>query len=172
MESISVHNGEHPKPENSIRFVWISDTHNATNNFEVPNGDVLLHAGDFTKKGTPQQVAHFNKFLQSLPHEHKVVIAGNHDLLFDLENWDRLRERFMLPKTIDAVSSKNSLENWIYLEESGCEIYGYKIWGSPWTPTFWNWAFNAERGEAMAYYMNKIPEGTEILITHGPPFDI
>ena len=87
------------------------DSFKTMESLSVHNGEVLLHAGDFTKKGTPQQVSHFNKFLQSLPHEHKVVIAGNHDLLFDLENWDRLRERFMLPKTIDVVSFKNSLEN-------------------------------------------------------------
>ena len=53
----------------------------------VPDGDVLLHGGDFTKRGTRKEVQHFNKFLGSLPHKHKIVIAGNHEVTFDTESY-------------------------------------------------------------------------------------
>lgn len=56
-----------------------------------------------------------------------------------------------------------------YLEDSGCEVLGYKIWGSPWSPTFFNWAFNLDIGEPLASKWELIPNDTEILITHGPP---
>jgi Icc-related predicted phosphoesterase len=62
--------------------------------------------------------------------------------------------------------------NCIYLENSAVELFGYKIWGSPITPTFYNWAFNADRGEEIKKYRDLIPEGTDILITHGQPYGI
>jgi Icc-related predicted phosphoesterase len=50
------------------------------------------------------------------------------------------------------------------------EIDGVKIYGSPWQPEFYNWAFNLPRGEKLAEKWGKIPEGLDILVTHGPAF--
>jgi len=61
------------------------------------------------------------------------------------------------------------LTNCIYLEDSSTTVHGYKIYGSPWTPYFFGWAFNAQRGKECAEIWSKIPTDTEILITHGPP---
>ena len=74
-----------------MRLVCLSDTHGSHEQLEVPDGDVLLHAGDFTRGGTPEQVGAFATFLAGLPHRHKVVVAGNHDFLFQ-EQPDRARE--------------------------------------------------------------------------------
>ncbi len=71
----------------------MSDTHNETDGMQVPAGDVLLHAGDMTRHGTVRDVRHFSKFLASLPHPVKIVIAGNHDLPFDSDNFERLINR-------------------------------------------------------------------------------
>jgi len=57
----------------------------------------------------------------------------------------------------------------IYLENSGVEVAGYKIWGSPISPTFFNWAFMANRGDDIQKYWDMIDEDVDILITHGPP---
>ena len=57
----------------------------------------------------------------------------------------------------------------IYLEDSSCEVLGYKIWGSPWTPWFCDWGFNARRGEESKSHWDKIPNDTDIILTHGPP---
>ena len=62
-----------PKPEGHTRFVCISDTHNRTNpDTIIPEGDVLLHAGDFTMVGAPGEIEQFVGFMRTLPHKHKV----------------------------------------------------------------------------------------------------
>ena len=63
-----------PKPEGHTRFVCISDTHNRTNaDTSVPEGDVLLHAGDFSMVGAPGEIEQFVGFMRTLPHKHKVA---------------------------------------------------------------------------------------------------
>lgn len=119
----------------------------------IPDGDVLVHAGDFTMQGRAAEINEFNEQLARLPHKHKVVIAGNHDIGFETHSED----------------ARALLTNATYLEDSGVEIEGVKFWGSPWQPQFFDWAFNLERGEALKEKWQKIPEDTDVLITHGPP---
>ncbi len=77
----------------TIKFVCVSDTHGLCDRLVVPDGDVLLHAGDFSNVGEPEIVEEFNEWLGRLPHPIKVVIAGNHDLSFDVENYPELGRR-------------------------------------------------------------------------------
>lgn len=135
-----------------MKIVLISDTHG----FEcpVPDGDVLVHAGDLTMSGTVTQVSQASYWLNSLPHKHKIVIAGNHDWLFE-------RNRV---KAVSLLGDKIT-----YLQDSGIEIDGVKFWGSPVQPIFFNWAFNRGRGEDIRQHWDLIPRGTDVLITHGPP---
>ncbi|WP_226987416.1 metallophosphoesterase family protein [Parachlamydia acanthamoebae] len=58
------------------------------------------------------------------------------------------------------------------MNDSGVEIHGIKIWGSPITPWFENWAFNRHRGDEIKAHWDLIPSDTEILITHGPCYGI
>lgn len=174
MESrqLHIHDGSIPKQPNTIRFVCLSDTHNRTKYIAVPDGDVLLHSGDFTGAGSDKEVVSFNTFLGKLPHPYKVVIAGNHDLSFDLENYQSLCRNFGNLYGINAAETKAKLTNCIYLEDSGVSVLGYYIYGSPWTPTFFDWAFNLDRGENIKKKWDMIPANTEILLTHGPPHNI
>ena len=137
------------------RIVCISDTHDLHDALEVPDGDVLLHAGDFTGNGAPERIEAFDDFLGRLPHAHKVVIAGNHDFLFERE-----------PERARAL-----LRHAVYLEDSETSVAGLRIWGSPWQPRFFDWAFNLDRGSALADKWARIPQGIDILMTHGPPFE-
>lgn len=180
-----------PVEPNKVRFVCMSDTHSLIQNikFDVPDGDVLLHAGDFTKCGESSEVQEFDRWLGNtftifiifmellsvlgtLPHKHKVVIAGNHELSFDPAFASMFKKNFghtsrhmgskldddilgncgtflnIFKKTntyksnkettetiTEAVSTDNIrkyLTNCIYLEDSAIEIYGIKIYGSPW----------------------------------------
>jgi len=73
--------------EPKMTIVCISDTHNKAHELKLPKGDVLVHGGDFTLTGLPEEVAKFNDFLKQAPYEAKVVIAGNHDLSFDLAHY-------------------------------------------------------------------------------------
>ena len=139
----------------SLRIVCISDTHGQHSRLRVPEGDILVHAGDFMAYGdSPKEVTDFNQWLGQQMHRHKIVIAGNHDWLFERH-----------PEAARAL-----LTNAIYLENSGTELDGVKFWGSPVQPAFNNWAFNVNRGAAIRRYWNMIPEDTDILVTHGPPF--
>ncbi|XP_061188153.1 metallophosphoesterase MPPED2-like isoform X2 [Saccostrea echinata] len=171
-----------PLSEDTVRFVCISDTHAKLWKMkdQIPTGDVLLHAGDFTNVGWPAEVKELNDILGQLPHKHKIVIAGNHDLTFDdemIQNQPEAVEKFGLGlekvKTYlisQGVSSvKELLTNCLYLEDACVELYGIKIYGSPWQPEFFNWGFNLPRGQPCLSKWDLIPCDTDILITHGPP---
>ncbi|KYB28543.1 Metallophosphoesterase domain-containing protein 1-like Protein [Tribolium castaneum] len=141
----------------------MSDTHSENNNikFEIPKGDILIVAGDFTRTGAPSEVNRFNEWMKSLPHQHKIVICGNHELSFD--------QTCQYIKGYYRSDIKNVLCDCIYLEDSAVTIYGIKFYGSPWQPEFGGWAFNVPRGEKCLSKWNLIPDDTDVLITHGPP---
>lgn len=136
-----------------MRIVCLSDTHGHHADLDVPDGDLFVHAGDFTRRGRPEEVRAFGRFLAALPHRHKVVVAGNHDFLFQDEP-ERAREL---------------LGDVTYLEDSGVTIEGLEVWGSPWQPWFHDWAFNLPRGGPIAEKWALVPESTHVLVTHGPP---
>jgi predicted phosphodiesterase len=141
-----------------MRLVCLSDTHGLQNNFKVPEGDVLIHAGDCCNTGSERDVYQFANWLRSLPHRWKVVIAGNHDWFFQKQ-----------PERARAYLGPDV----IYLQDSGCEIEGLTFWGSPWQPWFMDWAFNLPRkGAKLREKWNLIPFDTDILITHSPPYRI
>lgn len=141
-----------------MRIVVISDTHGLHNRIEgLPDGDVLVHAGDFMNSGyDPQDIWSFNRWLGEQPFESRIVIGGNHDRLFQNS-----------PEQARAL-----LTNAIYLENSGASIGDASFWGSPYTPEFLNWAFMYPRGAAAREYWDQIPDGLDVLITHGPPFGV
>lgn len=137
-----------------MKIVCISDTHNCNAQLLVPEGDLLIHSGDATTTGTIEEVVRFNKWIAGLPHKYKVFIAGNHDWLFE-------RQNPLARRLLDSGV--------IYLQDSSAEIEGFKIYGSPWQPRFFEWAFNLSRGPELAEKWRLIPDDVEILITHGPP---
>lgn len=73
-----------------------------------------------------------------------------------------------VPESKKNEVCKHALKHCIYLEDSGIEIFGIKIYGSPWVPIH-SMGFNVERGAALLDIWNKIPDDTDILVTHGPP---
>lgn len=139
-----------------MRIVCISDTHSRHDGIEVPPGDVLIHAGDSTMAGRIEEIAAFNHWLGRLPHAHKLLIAGNHDWLFERE-----------PSLAESL-----ITNAVYLCDSAITIHGLKFYGSPWQPRFMHWAFNLSRGSEIRRKWDLIPEDTDVLVTHGPPHGI
>lgn len=137
-----------------MRIVCLSDTHNCNEQIDVPDGDILIHSGDATTVGSVEQVKAFSDWFGGLPHGHKVFVAGNHDWLFERNN---AFARTLLDRKIT------------YLQDSSVEIEGLKIYGSPWQPRFFDWAFNLMRGPELAVKWKLIPDDIDILITHGPP---
>ena len=138
-----------------MKIVCLSDTHNCNGQITVPDGDLLIHAGDATIRGTQTEVEEFLEWFSSLPHKHKVFVAGNHDWLFETNN--RFGRHLVANTKI------------IYLQDSFTQIEGLKFYGSPFQPRFFDWAFNLNRGAELAEKWKLIPADIDILITHGPP---
>ncbi|CAG9315272.1 unnamed protein product [Blepharisma stoltei] len=172
MESthIEVHNGSILKKANHVRFVCISDTHDYTDNLILPDGDVLIHAGDFTLEGNYMEVAKFNHFLSKQKHKYKIVIAGNHDFSFDSNKYNELLQLHELPYQASSKEIKSLLKNCIYLEDSYVRIYGYKIYGSPWTKEHYPGAFTIASSSEIQRKWMMIPDNTDILVTHSPSY--
>lgn len=162
-----------PTSGETVRVVCISDTHDLHEKIEVPDGDVLIHAGDMTGTGTPGAFMRFAAWLRALPHRHKVIIGGNHDLTLDAAYYERSWSRFHRRSgRLDDVTARGVLrdaEEFIYLEDAEVEVAGLRIYGSPWQPEFCDWAFNLPRGPASAAVWARIPDGVDVLVTHGPP---
>mmetsp|Transcript_25727 Transcript_25727/g.45149 ORF Transcript_25727/g.45149 Transcript_25727/m.45149 type:complete len:249 (-) Transcript_25727:36-782(-) len=165
------HHGETPTPPDYIRFVVISDTHGKTSKLTVPPGDILLHCGDFCRKGgSLEQVEAFNDFLRLQPHAAKIVIAGNHDFCFDHSSFFYLKATHGLKATYMPLDPQQTLTSATYLKDSGFVLCGYKIWGSPWVPRFSKTAFSIPADSAtLRERRQEIPRDTEILMTHCPP---
>lgn len=144
-----------------LQICFISDTHG--DHKEIPieslgEGDILIHAGDISDVGKESQVRNFLNWFSSIKgYKHKVFIAGNHDFLFERQ-----------PNLGNMVLSMYN--DITYLQDSSTIIKGIKLYGTPWQPEFYNWAFNLPRnGIQLQHVWSKIPEDTDILITHGPP---
>lgn len=136
-----------------MRFVCTSDTHTLHASQPIPEGDVFIHAGDFTSRGELREVAEFNAFLRGLPHKHKIVVAGNHDFAFERQ----------------PVAARALLRECVYLEDAETTVEGVRVWGAPWQPWFMDWAFNLRRGPELKAKWDLIPAGIRVLVTHGPP---
>ncbi|PIO66748.1 hypothetical protein TELCIR_11525 [Teladorsagia circumcincta] len=134
-----------PVRPDHVRFVCIGCTHGVKiDPADLPPGDVLLVAGDFTTCGLPNEVLSFNKKLGQLRHPYKVVIAGNHECTFD-DMFLRASSRELQAKEMalrqalqssmassKIANSKSLLTNCIYLEDSVIELFGITIYGTPW----------------------------------------
>lgn len=119
---------------------------------------MIIHSGDISGKGRVSEVEEFLVWFASLDYKYKIFIAGNHDFYFENKSQSSIQE--FMP---DGV---------YYLCDSGVEIEGIRIYGSPITPFFYNWAFNRHRGDDIKRYWDIIPNSTDILITHGPAYGI
>jgi Icc-related predicted phosphoesterase len=141
-----------------MRIVAVADTHTFESDLRaIPEGDVFIHAGDLCRGGRLDELRNVASWVNTLPHRHKIVVAGNHD-------WCFLRE----PEAAMAILGNDV----IYLQDAEATIDGVRFWGSPWQPEFNQWAFNLPRGDALAKKWALIPEGIHVLVTHGPPFGI
>lgn len=137
-----------------MKIIVISDTHGQHRKLHLPSGDLIIHAGDISKRGKRAEVIDFLEWFSSLDFRYRIFIAGNHDFFFEQENAEEINK--LIPSNI------------IYLNDSGITIEGIKIWGSPVQPWFYDWAFNRQRGEDIRRHWDLIPADTDVLITHGP----
>ena len=137
-----------------MRIVCVSDTHTFEYAHHVPEGDVLIHAGDVSLAGTFYEVRRELDIINSFPHKHKILVPGNHDWIFQ-NNIEKITPCL---KQIHCLINRD------------ITIDTFKFWGSPYQPWFLNWAFNLPRGEPLARIWANIPDELDVLITHSPPY--
>lgn len=152
-----------------MRIVGISDTHCRHRKLQIPECELLIHAGDWSYHGTPAETRDFALWLNDQPAKDIIVVPGNHE--------EGIQAAF--PKSLEWITGPCPRAHVLIHEYA--EIAGLKIFGSAYTPWFHDWAYNAGRTitEAAHYKVpfigdlwKKIPEGLDILITHGPAYDI
>jgi Icc-related predicted phosphoesterase len=148
-----------------MRIVTIADTHGSLP--DIPPCDLLIHAGDICPATDHSQFAQmqflsvpFANWLSRVPAQSIIVVPGNHDYIFQ-------KYSHLVPTNLRCK----------ILNDSVFELDHLVIFGSPWTPYFFDWAFNGpyDPMEADAFFERKwsfIPEKTQIVITHGPPSGI
>lgn len=142
-----------------MRIWHISDTHGYHDLLTIPNGiDMVIHSGDCSNPRDPYnnepEVRKFIDWFKALPIKHKVYVAGNHDTSI---------ERGLV--TIADFGEAGI----IYLENDYITIENVKIFGSPYTPFFNNWAFNKQRNKLERMWRLAIHSDCDIIVTHGPP---
>ena len=138
-----------------MRIVCISDTHNhSLSNLNLPEGDVLVHAGDATMYGGTKELQNFVDQMAELPFKHKLFVPGNHDFNTDKAGF-KLATQHAFTTLIDEEIA----------------IDGVRFYGFPWVPNLPRWAYHMsfEREEMMC---DSIPEGVDVVISHGPPWKI
>lgn len=149
-----------------MKIVVTSDCHGMLSSANLPPGDILILAGDLLAnrfsdpdrdaKAQVNDLRDLDDFCGRLDYKHVLLIAGNHDWIFE-------RNR----------PASRDLKNITYLEDSEVVIDGVKFYGSPYQPEFFSWAFNLRRsGPELERVWSLIPEDTNVLITHGPPYGI
>lgn len=146
-----------------MKLILISDTHGKhyelDHDLETLMPDIehdttiMIHAGDVSDTGKSNQILDFLEWFSRLNCKYKVFIAGNHDFGFEKNN---------------DIAQEFKDRGVYYLMDNMVTLEDIKIYGSPWQPRFYDWAFNVDRGDAIAKKWKKIPEDLDILITHGP----
>lgn len=152
----------------TIKVAHISDTHlvpfkDAIS--EIGEVDVLIHSGDATFTGRYEELVPFFNELKEIASfvKHVIFVPGNHDKSFE-------SKPHKVRKWVEEVGLPDNVH---LLVERGIEIEGYKFYGHPHTPAFFDWAFNYERNSTIAKGIyNRIPEDTDVVITHGPPYGV
>lgn len=142
------------------KIVVISDTHCKFRELKIPKCDLLIDCGDYSFRGTDKEIRDFYTWFDEQPAEHLVSVQGNHERGFE-------KNPSNAKKIINEVCPAVHL-----LHDSFVVLEDIKIYGSPFQPDFYNWAFQLPRGLPLKEKWDLILEDTDILVTHGAPYQI
>lgn len=162
-----------------MKVVLISDTHSHHEKLgELPPGDLLIHAGDFTESRPPKpdEYKQFMDWFVGQPHKHKLLISGNRDQYMDTETCRKHEKTsgFWVAAIQQYVKEEPSVT---YLEDQSHSVSlgetEIHVWGSPWTAIYGKpgKAFQIPK-ESLNSKWAKIPAHTDILVTHMPPYGV
>jgi Icc-related predicted phosphoesterase len=139
----------------ALLVALLSDTHTLHDRLALPAVDLLVHAGDMSRRGTEGEILAFLDWYGAQRARARVLVAGNHDF------WAEQRPDEMLRRCQERGIH--------YLQDEGVEVLGLRVWGSPVTPYFRGMAFNRKRGAESKAHWDRIPADLDLLVTHGPP---
>lgn len=137
-----------------MRIVHISDTHGNHRELDLPAGDILVCSGDVSVHGIDVEMHAFLDWLRQQDFKHKIFVGGNHDHILDEFN--------------DVVDKEFDFTGIHYLNHSAVELEGIKFYGVPSVPLNFDMAFTYYPGESEEIW-EKVPQDTEVLVSHGPP---
>lgn len=187
----------HSLTDARVRLVCVSDTHNLHRSLYVPDGDVLIHSGDATDFGTLDEMRDFFDWLMSLPHRRKIFVPGNHDIGLDTEGYPAINAMWKVFRSVSEPSAVAEVvpaqsESFVMLlgpspQKSGTaalglgdepsstciEVCGYRLFGCARTrhiATAGTMAFDLLNDAEAESVWSAIPDDTEVLVTHGPPY--
>ncbi|KAL9013321.1 MAG: hypothetical protein Q9173_001977 [Seirophora scorigena] len=152
-----------PDPSSSIRLVCISDTHGKE--ASIPSGDVLIHAGDLANHGTAAEIQEQVDWIASLPHHHKIMIAGNHDGFFDPSS----RQDSDIHNAIDYKGIHYLQHATVTLTFPGVRDRQLNFYGAPQIPACGGDDFAFQYPRQKDAWSGTIPCAIDILVTHTPP---
>jgi Icc-related predicted phosphoesterase len=141
-----------------MKVLCVSDIHMKW--IDTPPGDLLLVAGDFSFSGSRRELEWYEEWLTAQPQPWKVWISGNHEKGLDPAFGGNEQLAYDIAERTGTV----------YLHNQMFTIDGVNIWGVPEQPAFCNWAWNRMRGAELRAIWECVPEQTDILLTHGPPY--
>lgn len=151
----------------------ISDTHGYHHELTLPGGDFLFHCGDFSNIGSIDETLDFLLwFSRQRFYTHKVFIAGNHDISMEGKKSKRSKTLEYDDELKDIFVKLCRRMNVHYLENDLLQIGGLRIYGSPNSPSFNNWAFQVDTVEKERNIFRHIPKNVDVLLTHCPPYSI
>ena len=166
-----------------MKIVHISDTHGpkAHTKLNIPDCDVLIHSGDIGGRTTLFELVEFLTWFEKQPARKKILVAGNHDLILDRKwvhrqkelDWGELQSELAIKEHKEALEVLLKFDI-VYLNNRDYVFEGVKFYGSPISPSFHRkyWAFNADPGKEILAEWAKIPSDVQVLITHGPVYNI
>jgi len=136
-----------------MELVFLSDTHYCHKEFDVGQGDVLIHSGD-AEINSKDACVSFAQWMDQQKFKYKIFVPGNHD-------------SYLADKTQEAISIFHDYGINVLIDD-GIKINDYLFWGTPYVPQFGRWDFMKKESELLAHY-KQIPPEVDVLITHGPP---
>lgn len=139
-----------------MKLVCIADTHTREKQLQIPPGDVLIHAGDFSESGTFRETKAFLAWFANQKHTYKILVPGNHDFYLQDNDYEELQPYL---KDIHLLINDSIV------------IEGHHFWGSPNTSLGKHWAFGIDANKIEAHW-KQIPRQANVIITHNPPYDI
>lgn len=148
-----------------VKIALMSDSHCSHDQIIVPECDILIHAGDFSYRGSEVESRDFLQWLsEQTQAKARVYVCGNHEYKWDANKWPGKSKPGWLTQLFHEYPSL------YYLEHESINLYGLNIFGSPYTPEFFPeyWGFNRSRGEELKGEWAKIPDNTDIIVSHGP----